>query len=252
MGFLEWLTGMGLMFFGWSLPPGIGYAYVNEYNGNIFIGILIGLTAIPIEMGLYKLFKRFEETRKQKEKEYKQAQNLERRKRIESFLDREEAQRPKQIISKETYLKYIEVQKQAHVQAEKERLERIKASPVRDLSPIEFEEFTKQYLDDRNYTQVNLTRTSGDFGADVIAIAPDNVRVCIQCKKYSKPVGISAIQEIHSAKAYYNCGRAYVVTTSAGFSKPAIDLADKVQVSLFAYDDYDYDFKPINRCAHSF
>lgn len=68
VGFLEWLTGMGLMFFGWSMPPIIGYVYVNEYNGNIFIGVLIGLTAIPMEMCLYRLYKNLR-MKKRKKKE---------------------------------------------------------------------------------------------------------------------------------------------------------------------------------------
>lgn len=108
------------------------------------------------------------------------------------------------------------------------------------------------YLEERNYKQVELTRKSGDFGADVLAIAPDKTKICVQCKKYKNPVGIAAIQEIHSAKSYYKCDRAAVVATSAGFTKQAAQLSERVDVFLFAYDDYAREFKPVNRCARSY
>ena len=108
------------------------------------------------------------------------------------------------------------------------------------------------YLEERDYKKVELTRKSGDFGADVLAIAPDKSKICVQCKMYKNPVGIAAIQEIHSAKTYYKCDRAAVVATSAGFTKQAIQLSEKVDVYLFAFDDYTREFKPINRCARSF
>lgn len=108
------------------------------------------------------------------------------------------------------------------------------------------------YLEERNYKQVRLTSKSGDFGADALAVAPDNTKICVQCKMYSSPVGISAIQEVHSAKSYYKCDRAAVVVTSSGFTKQAIQLSERVDVYLFAFDDYTREFKPINRCARSF
>ena len=220
MSFLEWLTGMALMFWGWSLPIALGVSYINESKGNIVIGILICSLAIPIEILLYRLHKKFESEETKKKREREQALEQERIERME------------------------------RIKAEnKEREERIKASPVKNLTPLQFEEFTKLYLEERNYKQVTLTRTSGDFGADVVAIAPDKARVCVQCKKYSKPVGISAVQEIHSAKSYYKCERAAVVVSSAGFTKQAIELSEKVNVALFVFDDYAHEFKPVNRDA---
>ena len=96
-----------------------------------------------------------------------------------------------------------------------------------------------------------MTRKSGDFGADVLAIAPDKTKVRVQCKMYSKPVGISAIQEVHSAQSYYKCDRAAVVATSAGFTKQAIQLSENVKVSLFAYNDYTREFQPVNYFARN-
>ena len=216
MDFLKWLIDMGLLFYGWMIPIGIGGSLIAEQKGSMVIGILICLTAIPIEMLLYHLHKKFESEEKKRERELKHSIEQER------------------------------------IRVENERQERIRTSPVKNLSPLQFEEYTKFYLEEQNYRNVSLTRTSGDFGADVIATAPDKVRVCVQCKKYSKPVGVSAVQEIHSAKSYYKCERASVVATSAGFTKQAIQLSEKVNVLLFAFDDYSREFKPVNRCARSF
>ena len=216
MSFLEWLTAMGLMFFGWMIPITFGIDYITNQHGNLFVGILICLMAVPIEILLYHLHSKFESEEKKKERERKREWE------------------------------------QKRIQAEKERLERIKSSPIRNLTPLQFEEFTKLYLEEKNYKQVKLTRKSGDFGADVLAIAPDNTKICVQCKMYSNPVGISAIQEVHSAQSYYKCDRAAVVATSAGFTKQAIQLSEKVKVSLFAYDDYTREFQPANCIARNF
>ncbi len=232
MGFLEWLTSMGLAFYGWLFPLVFGYAYIKE-QGNIFVGILICALAIPIEIILYRLNKRIKERIEQKARAIKQ--------KFEGERLKAEAER----------IALLREREQEREKAEKERLERIKTSPVKNLTPLQFEEYTKLYLEARNYKKVSLTRTSGDFGADVIATAPDNVRICVQCKKHSKPVGVSAIQEIHSAKSYYKCRRAAVVATSAGFTKQAIELSEKVKVSLFVFDDYAHEFAPINSCAQT-
>ena len=213
---LHWLISMGLMFYGWIFPLCFAYAYVNEYHGSIFVAILIGLTAIPIEIWFYHLHKKFEDDEKREKREQRQAWEQER------------------------------------IKIENEKQERIKTSPIRNLTPIEFEEFTKLYLEERNYKQVKLTQATGDFGADVLAVAPDNAKICVQCKMYSKPVVVSAIQEIYAAKSYYKCERASVAVTSAGFTRQAIQFSENVDVFLFAFDDYSREFKPVNRCARSF
>ncbi len=77
-------------------------------------------------------------------------------------------------------------------------------------------------------------------------------RLAAKYNIHHKPVGVSAIQEIHSAKTYYKCKRAAVVAASAGFTKQAIELSEKVKASLFIFDDYAHEFTPINSCAQSF
>lgn len=125
---------------------------------------------------------------------------------------------------------------------ERIRQERINTSPIKDLTPIEFEEYTAQYLRDRGYRKVKLTPTTGDYGADVLAVTPEGKKICIQCKRYNNPVGIHAVQEINAAKGHYKCDIAAIAVTSAGYTKQAIVLAKDLSVLLYSYNDLSREF----------
>lgn len=102
-------------------------------------------------------------------------------------------------------------------------------------SPYDYEEAVAAYLRTQGYQHVETTQMSGDFGADVVGVTPEGRRVCVQCKKYSSPVGVKAVQEVYSAKAYYGCTEAYVFATS-GFTPQAEELALRTGVKLFVYE----------------
>ena len=73
---------------------------------------------------------------------------------------------------------------------------------------------------------------SGDYGADVIARGFLFTKIVVQCKCYSKPVGIKAIQEAYAAKCYYGASRAAVATNST-FTKQAKRLAQACHVETW-------------------
>ena len=75
-----------------------------------------------------------------------------------------------------------------------------------------------------------MTKGSGDFGVDVTAHRAGH-KYAVQCKYYSSPVSLSAIQEAVAGKALYNCDRAMVVTNST-FTKAARELANANNVLL--------------------
>ncbi len=105
------------------------------------------------------------------------------------------------------------------------------SKPVSEMSGYEFEKYTAQKLREAGYTSVSVTQKSGDYGADVIARSPSGKKVCFQCKKYSRPVGVKAVQEVSAAKVYYNCDIAAVVSDS-GFTEQARTLAASTGVVL--------------------
>lgn len=102
---------------------------------------------------------------------------------------------------------------------------------IDDLNGIEFESFCGTLLENNGYRNVKVTKSSGDFGADIIA-EKDDVKYAIQCKKFNNPVGISAVQEVMGSKSIYDCHVAVVLTNST-FTKSAKELAKKSGVLLW-------------------
>ncbi len=72
--------------------------------------------------------------------------------------------------------------------------------------------------------RVQVTRASGDYGADVVGVAPDGQRWVVQAKQWQKAVGPHAVQEVVAAKAHYGASQALVITTSH-FTPAAFTLA---------------------------
>ena len=62
------------------------------------------------------------------------------------------------------------------------------------MTGIEYESFVAKYLRQHGYHNVSVTKASGDYGVDVIAHKKGK-KYAVQCKYYTKPVGISAVQE---------------------------------------------------------
>ena len=105
-------------------------------------------------------------------------------------------------------------------------------SPVPQLSPKQYEEYVGQFMLNNGFKNVRLTKASGDFGADVLCEYPDGRTVCIQCKHYSQPVGVKAVQEVIAAKSYYRCDEAWVCASNS-YTPAALEMATKTGVKLY-------------------
>lgn len=97
------------------------------------------------------------------------------------------------------------------------------------LSPIEFENFCADILLQAGWN-ATVTQASGDQGVDVIA-EKKGIRLVLQCKKYSSPVGNKAVQEIAAGKIHQQADHAAVVTNN-GFTPSALELANTTNVKL--------------------
>lgn len=95
----------------------------------------------------------------------------------------------------------------------------------------EYERYVAAILSSQGFEDIQFTPATGDFGADIIC-RMNNLKCCIQCKKYSSPVGISAVQEIIGARVHYGCSIAVVVTNNT-FTAAAKQLAEENNVQLF-------------------
>lgn len=96
---------------------------------------------------------------------------------------------------------------------------------------FEFEHYIANLLKDLNFDNVEVLPASGDYGTDVLAYK-SGVKYAIQCKYYSKPVGISAVQEIMGGKQHYNTHIAVVVTNNI-FTRNAVNLAESNNIILW-------------------
>ncbi|GJE66615.1 hypothetical protein LNAOJCKE_3835 [Methylorubrum aminovorans] len=79
------------------------------------------------------------------------------------------------------------------------------------------------------------TGASGDQGCDVIA-EKAGVRLVVQCKRYTRPVGNAAVQEVAAAALHWSGDMAAVVS-NAGFTPAARKLAGTTGVILLHHDD---------------
>ncbi|MCX4326961.1 MAG: restriction endonuclease [Lachnospiraceae bacterium] len=102
------------------------------------------------------------------------------------------------------------------------------------MDGIAFEHITCDILIANGFEHAETTQASWDFGVDVLA-TKDNIKYAIQCKRYSNPVGIEAVQQVYAGRAYYGCNVA-VVFTNQYFTTSAQKLANKIGVVLWDRD----------------
>lgn len=74
----------------------------------------------------------------------------------------------------------------------------------------------------------------GDYGADLV-VAGNGERMVIQAKRWSRNVGVKAVQEANAAPAMHECSRAMVVTNRY-FTQAARRLAKANGVELWDRD----------------
>ncbi len=107
------------------------------------------------------------------------------------------------------------------------------ANPMQ-LTPEQYERFCAALLSNNGW-HTSVTRKSGDFGADVIA-RKGGLVLAIQCKQWSKSVGVKAVQEVHAALSHYGATQGIVVTTT-GYTPAAHALAASTGVRLLSHTD---------------
>lgn len=95
----------------------------------------------------------------------------------------------------------------------------------------DFEYFCADLLEKRGYKDVEVTTGSRDYGIDILA-QKEGITFAIQCKCYSTPVGVKAVQEAYAGRDYYDC-MVGVVLTNQQFTAPAVEAAKKLKILLW-------------------
>ena len=108
---------------------------------------------------------------------------------------------------------------------------RRKADLFEDMEGHEFEYFCADLLRQKGFVDVEVTKGSGDYGVDILA-EKEGVTYAIQCKCYTTPVGVKAIQEAYAGRDYYD-RMVGAVMTNQYFTSPAVEAAKKLKILLW-------------------
>lgn len=95
---------------------------------------------------------------------------------------------------------------------------------------IEFEHWCAAKLEEQGW-HTRVSQASGDQGVDIVARQGDFM-VAVQCKRYTKPVGNKAVQEVYTGAKNINATGAAVIGTG-GYTKSALAVASTTAVELF-------------------
>lgn len=107
-------------------------------------------------------------------------------------------------------------------------------NPIDTMSGTEFEDYIARIARSCG-TPVIMTSITGDWGVDlVIGRRPD--RLAVQCKRMSRPVGTSAVQEVVAGAAMQDCTHTMVVTNNE-FTPAARKLAERHECILVSGAD---------------
>lgn len=113
-------------------------------------------------------------------------------------------------------------------------VKKCRAGRFKDLDQMEghdFELFCAGLLEKRGYQNVEVTTGSRDYGVDILA-EKEGITFAIQCKCYSAPVGVKAVQEAYAGRDYYDC-MVGVVLANQCFTAPAVEAAKKLKILLW-------------------
>lgn len=104
-----------------------------------------------------------------------------------------------------------------------------------EMEGLDFEYYCAELLRNRGFIEVEVTKSSGDCGIDILA-EKEGVTYAIQCKRYNAPVGVKAVQEAYAGRDFYD-RMVGCVLTNQYFTQPAVDAAQKLKILLW---DRDY------------
>lgn len=99
------------------------------------------------------------------------------------------------------------------------------------LDGHEFEHYCAELLRKKGFIDVEVTKGSGDYGVDILA-EKEGVTYAIQCKCYTAPIGVKAIQEAYAGRDYYD-RMVGAVLTNQYFTAPAVEAAKKLKILLW-------------------
>lgn len=130
------------------------------------------------------------------------------------------------------------IQKKEDIQIEKARQRRW--SDFDKIDGEAFEYFCADLLRANGFTNVELTKKTGDLGVDILA-EKEQITYAVQCKCHASNIGNQAVRDVYSGKECYHC-MIGAVMTNRFFTKAAVRLAAEHNILLW---DREYLFQLI-------
>ncbi len=118
----------------------------------------------------------------------------------------------------------------SYYEHQKKNSDPFNSKTISKMKGVEFEQYLIEQLRKCGARDVKGTPVSGDQGADIF-FSFDGVTVVVQAKRHNGTVGVKAIQEVHTAKDYFRCDCAWVITNSE-FTSAARTMANELSVHL--------------------
>ncbi|SDC54333.1 restriction endonuclease [Shouchella lonarensis] len=109
---------------------------------------------------------------------------------------------------------------------------------IERMAGLEFEDYLAAVFAAIGYETYRTTK-SGDFGADLLVIDKEGKRIVIQAKRYDTKLGLSCVQEVYTAKAYYDADETMVVTSANEVTAACWQLAAKTGTSFLLKEDLE-------------
>lgn len=98
----------------------------------------------------------------------------------------------------------------------------------------QFEYYCAELLRKNGFENVQVTKSSGDQGVDILA-EKDDIKYAIQCKCFSSDLGNTSVQEVYAGARIYKC-QVGAVLTNRYFTQGAIEAARETGVLLWDRD----------------
>lgn len=111
-------------------------------------------------------------------------------------------------------------------------LAKITLADIDQMTGHEFEDYLYVLFLALEYDQTFLTKKSRDFGADLLFYDRENRRTVVQAKRLAEKLGLTAVQEVYTAKAYYEAEKAIIITSTSLISEPCLKLAAAAEVRI--------------------
>ncbi len=109
---------------------------------------------------------------------------------------------------------------------------------LKDIDQMEgdhFEAYIAYFLRLNGFKRIKITQYQGDQGIDIIAHKKKE-SYGIQCKRWSRNVGNSAVQETYAGQGFYKLDHGLVITNSF-YTQSAKSLAAQLNIELIDRND---------------